>query len=102
MLDDKTTHIEINSEPFSGVTSSDAPTSDPTVDSSESTVYKVVDHTTQSIGIGTISIVTASEASEGGSLITLKFLEGNDTVNVEEVNGCAEEDVSLDDIVTLQ
>ena len=84
MIDGETTHIEINSEPFSGVT------------------YKVVDHTTQSIGIGTISITTASEATEGGSLITLKWLQGNDTVNVEEVNGTDEEGVSLNDITALQ
>ena len=84
MIDENTNYIEINSEPFSGLR------------------YKVVDHTTQSIGIGTISITTASEAIEDGSLITLKFLEGNDTVNVEEVNGAAEEEVSLDDIVALE
>jgi len=83
MIDENTDYIEINSEPFSGVT------------------YEVVDHTTQPIGIGTISILTASEATEDGSLITLKFLEGNDTVNVEEVNGTVEKDVSLDDIVAL-
>jgi len=84
MIDENTDYIEINSEPFSGVT------------------YEVVDHTTQSIGIGEIAVVTASEATEDGSLITLKFLEGNDSVNVEEVNGTAEEDVSLDDITALQ
>jgi len=101
MIDEETNYIEINSEPFSGVT------------------WEVIDHTTQSIGIGTISIVvaskeatteseavgsdeiTASEATEDGSLITLKWLQGNETVNVEEVNGTAEEDVGLDDIVAL-
>ena len=84
MIDENTDYIEINSEPFSGVT------------------YEVVDNTSQSIGIGTISVTTASEATEGGSLITLKWLQGNDIVNVEEVNGTAEEDVSLDDIVVLE
>jgi len=83
MIDENTDYIEINSEPFSGVT------------------YEVVDHTTQSIGIGTISVTTASEATEDGSLITLKWLQGNDSVNVEEVNGDAEEDVGLDNIVAL-
>jgi len=84
MIDEETNYIEINSEPFSGV------------------VWEVVDHTTQSIGIGEIAVVTASEGTKDGSLITLKFLEGNDTVNVEEVNGTDEEDVSLEDINTLQ
>ena len=84
MIDEETDYIEINSEPFSGLR------------------YKVVDHTTQSIGIGTISVTTASEATEDGSLITLKWLEGNDTVNVEEVNGTDEEGVSLNDITALQ
>ena len=84
MIDEETDYIEINSEPFSGLR------------------YKVVDHTTEDIGIGTISIVTASDGTEDDSLITLKWLQGNDSVNVEEVNGTAEEDVSLNDIVALQ
>ena len=101
MIDENTNYIEIDAKPFSGVT------------------YEVVDNTSQSIGIGTISIVvaskeattesesvgsdemTASEATEDGSLITLKWLQGNDTVNVEEVNGTVEKDVSLDDMVAL-
>ena len=76
-------YIEIDSEPFSDV------------------LWEVVDHTTQSIGIGEIAVVTASEATEDGSLIALKWLQGNDTVNVEEVNGTVEKDVSLDDMVAL-
>jgi len=84
MIDENTNYIEINSEPFSDM------------------LWEVVDHTTQSIGIGEIAVVTASEATEDGSLIMLKWLQGSGTVNVEEVNGTAEEDVGLDDIVALE
>jgi hypothetical protein len=84
MINDETDYIEIDSEPFSGVT------------------YEVVDYTTEDIGIGTISIVTATDAAEEDSLITLKYLQGNDTVNVEEVNGDAEEEVNINDIAALE
>jgi hypothetical protein len=83
MIDDETNYIQIDSEPFSDV------------------LCEVVDHTTEDIGIGTISVTTASEATEDGSLITLKFLEGNDEITVEEVDGNVKENVGLDDITAL-
>lgn len=83
MINDKTDYIEIDTEPFSGVT------------------YEVVDYTTEDIGIGTISILTASETTEEPSVITLKWLQGNNEVTVTEIDGDTKQNVLIDDITAL-